>query len=626
MMIGSVMRGKMVCRRNIAASRMHFLRAFPLDGWADIGTTMENVHTTEHKMEALPEAPLVDTPFSDFVKDVRNKKVLYVHMSQDQEALVARTVSGEREAVVLPHDYNVIDVLLENDVPVDVLETRNGDGGFLSWLPVIWQMVIFFFIFRFLTGGLAGGSAGGRGNPMEFLKSTSEVKEEPLTGVTFADVAGVENAKADLMEVVDFLKHPEKYTTVGAKVPKGVLLYGPPGTGKTLLAKAVAGEAGVPFLSASGSDFIEAFIGVGASRVRDLFRKASAKAPCIMFIDEIDTIGKSRGGSFGSPGNDERDQTINQLLTLMDGFEENNGVIVVAATNRMDILDDALLRPGRFDRKVSVELPDYKGRLAILKVHTRGRPLAVDVKLDAVSKICVGFSGADLQNLCNEASIYAARDGVGKLTAKHFDMAYEKITIGEEKKTMIVTKEKKKIVSYHEAGHALMALLVNNFDEVRKVSIIPRGLTGGITAFLPREDNLDGSLMSREYLENRIMVALGGRLAEELVFGWEHVTTGASGDIAEVYNMAYRMTSLFGMSRRLGPINLENAANKEDIQAEIHEMVEVLYAKARDMMKENEFYLHRLAEALMEKETLDMDDIEKCVYGMACVHRSTDST
>lgn len=568
------------------------------------------------EMKPLPEAPALETAFSDFVQDVEQNKILYVHIAQDTKALVARTTDGSNETVVLPRGYNVIDMLLEHEVPVDVVAPPTSET-LQNWLPLIVQVFLFYIIYRYVTQGMGGGRGGVSG----FLQSASQVKDDPETGVTFADVAGVEHAKQDLMEVVDFLQHPERYTAVGAKVPKGVLLYGPPGTGKTLLAKAVAGEAGVPFLSASGSDFIEAFVGVGASRVRDIFRKAAEKAPCIIFIDEIDTIGKARGGGFGSPANDERDQTINQLLTLMDGFEENNGVIVMAATNRLDILDEALMRPGRFDRKVAVELPDFHGRTEILRVHTKDRPMDAGVQLEHISKISVGFSGADLQNLCNEASIYAAREQAATITRKHFDQAFEKITLGEEKRTVLITENKKKVVAFHEAGHTLMALLVSDFDVVRKVSIIPRGRTGGITAFLPKEENLDGSLITREYLENRIMVALGGRVAEEIVFGWDRVTSGASGDIQEVYQMAYRMVAMFGMSRRLGPINLEHAANKEEIQDEIHCMVEVLYAKARTLMVENEFYLYRVAEALIEKETLEFEDIAKYTEGMIYGHK-----
>lgn len=553
---------------------------------------------------------------SEFVKEVESGEVVYARVSQDQRKVVAELKDGEIEEIALPAGYNVVNKLLECGVPVEVVAASSWLG---DWWPVIMQIVVFGVLYTFLTRGAGGRGPGGIGG---FLQSGATVKEEPETGVTFADVAGVEAAKRDLMEVVDFLKNPERYSVLGARVPSGVLLYGPPGTGKTLLAKAVAGEAGVPFLSCSGSDFMEAFVGVGAARVRDIFKKAGEKAPCIIFIDEIDTIGKARGGGLGTPGNDERDQTINQLLTLMDGFEDNGGVIVMAATNRLDILDEALTRPGRFDRKIAVELPDYAGRQAILGVHTASRPLADDVDIAVLAKISVGFSGADLQNWCNEASIYAAREGEGTsvVAGRHFDLAFEKVTIGEERRTMLVTEEKRRLVAFHESGHALMALLVNDFDTVRKVSILPRGRTGGVTAFLPKEENLDGGgLVTREYLENRIMVALGGRIAEEIVYGWDRVTTGAAGDMQEVYNLAYRMVVTYGMSRRLGPVNWDNGAgNKESIQEEVRWLVDRLYHRASDLMMGHVFYLHRLAETLLEKETLEWEDIQWCTTGISC--------
>lgn len=568
--------------------------------------------------KSLPSAPAVETAFSDFMKDVDNQRIMYVHISQDLKNLKARTTDDITETVTLPRGFDIVETLLEKDIPVDVLSPPKTEEMF-SWAPIIFQILVFYVIYKYATSLSGGGNGGMRG----FLQSKSNVQDEPVTNITFADVAGVENAKTDLMEVVDFLKTPEKYTTVGAKVPKGVLLYGPPGTGKTLLAKAVAGEAGVPFISCSGSEFIEMFVGVGASRLRDLFGKARQKAPCIVFIDEIDAIGKARGAG-GSPGNDERDQTINQLLTMMDGFEDNAGVIVMAATNRLDILDEALLRPGRFDRRVAVELPDVNGRIAILKVHTQGKPIAEDVHFTSWAKVTVGFSGAELANLTNEAAIYAARDNMSEINNHHFEKALEKMVLGEEKRTLVLTEQKKYVLAVHESGHALMALLVNNYDNVRKVSIVPRGRTGGATYFEPSEQNIDLALMTREYLENKIMVALGGRIAEEIVFGDKKITTGASGDLVEVYKLAMQMVTQFGFNEGLGAMYLGESKDSRAVYREMKWIVDDLYDRARTLMKDQEFYLHRLAEALMAKETLSAEEVMKHTSGIMCLHAPLD--
>ncbi|CAN1322822.1 ATP-dependent zinc metalloprotease FTSH 1, chloroplastic [Linum perenne] len=392
---------------------------------------------------------------------------------------------------------------------------------------------------------------------MDFGRSKSKFQEVPETGVTFADVAGADQAKLELQEVVDFLKNPDKYTALGAKIPKGCLLVGPPGTGKTLLARAVAGEAGTPFFSCAASEFVELFVGVGASRVRDLFEKAKSKAPCIVFIDEIDAVGRQRGAGLGG-GNDEREQTINQLLTEMDGFSGNSGVIVLAATNRPDVLDSALLRPGRFDRQVTVDRPDVSGRVKILQVsvHSRGKALAKDVDFEKIARRTPGFTGADLQNLMNEAAILAARRDLKEISKDEISDALERIIAGPEKKNAVVSEEKKKLVAYHEAGHALVGALMPEYDPVAKISIIPRGQAGGLTFFAPSEERLESGLYSRSYLENQMAVALGGRVAEEVIFGQENVTTGASNDFMQVSRVARQMVERFGFSKKIGQLNL----------------------------------------------------------------------
>jgi cell division protease FtsH len=543
------------------------------------------------------------------IRQVQEGGIKRVDIAQNKTEMRAYTEDDFPIQVVLPEDTDVLSFLLENGVDIQVLRPHVANDV-PNLLVMAMQIGIFVIMVR-----LALSMGAGAGNNM--LKgigaSQAKLDEEPQTGVTFDDVAGAENAKQDLMEVVDFLKTPEKYFELGAKMPKGVLLVGPPGTGKTKLARAVAGEAGVPFFSCSGSEFIEMFVGVGASRVRDLFKRAQEKAPCIIFIDEIDAIGKQRGnGAFGGGGNDERDQTINQLLTLMDGFAPSTGVVVLAATNRPDILDDALLRPGRFDRQVRVDLPDLQGRTEILKIHARNKPISSDVSLESFARITVGFSGADLENLCNEASIYAARRNSKQIETTDFDKALEKLTIGEERRTALVSEEVRKIVAYHEAGHALLGMVLCDFDKIRKVSIVPRGSTGGATYFEPQEDRIDMNLVTREYLENQIMVSLGGRIAEELVFGKKRVTTGASGDFMQVASLAQQMVVQFGMSQTLAPMYLgECDGISSDIDVEIQDIVNTLYERAVDLMKSYEPQLHKLAQELLQKETLHEEDLDK---------------
>ena len=453
---------------------------------------------------------------------------------------------------------------------------------------------------------------------------------EPSTKVTFADVAGVEGSKLELSEVVDFLKSPDRFTAVGAKIPKGVLLVGPPGTGKTLLAKAVAGEAGVPFFSISGSEFVEMFVGVGASRVRDLFEQAKKNAPCIVFIDEIDAVGRQRGAGLGG-GNDEREQTLNQLLTEMDGFEGNSGIIIVAATNRPDVLDSALMRPGRFDRQVTVDRPDYAGRLQILNVHAKDKTLSKDVDLDKVAKRTPGFTGADLANLLNEAAILAARRELDKVSNDEVGDAIERVMAGPEKKDRVISERKKELVAYHEAGHAIVGALMPDYDPVAKVSIIPRGQAGGLTFFTPSEERLESGLYSRSYLQNQMAVALGGRVAEEIVYGEEEVTTGASNDLQQVANVARQMITKFGMSEKIGPVALgrsqggmflgRDIASERDfsedtaatIDVEVSELVDVAYKRATKVLTENRGMLDEMAQMLIERETIDTEDIQDLI-------------
>merc|ERR1712193_481400 len=481
-----------------------------------------------------------------------------------------------------------------------------------------------------MGGGMGGGPMGGPGGPMDFGRSKSKFQEVPETGVKFPDVAGVDGAKLELQEVVDFLKNPDKYTALGAKIPKGCLLVGPPGTGKTLLAKAVAGEAGTPFFRCSASEFVELFVGVGASRVRDLFEKAKGKAPCIIFIDEIDAVGRQRGAGLGG-GNDEREQTINQLLTEMDGFEGNNGVIVLAATNRPDVLDQALLRPGRFDRQVTVDRPDVKGRVEILKVHSNGKTLGEDIDLDKVARRTPGFTGADLQNLMNEAAILAARKERNEISKDDIDYALERIIAGPEKKGAVISEKKKKLVAYHEAGHALVGALMPEYDPVTKITIVPRGNAGGITFFAPSEERLESGLYSRSYLDNQLSVALGGRVAEELIFGPDNVTTGAGGDFQQVSRVARMMVSQMGFESDLGPVSWSSRTGPsflgqevgqggeysqetaDKIDESVKRIVEKAYRRAKDLIQSNIKVLHKTADILVDRETIDGEQLLKII-------------
>ena len=562
--------------------------------------------------------------YSDFVEAVQGNEVSRVLISPDRGTAQVVENDGRRAVVNLAPDKDLLKLLTDHNVDIAVQPSRE---------PAAWQQAIGSLIFPLLLLGglffLLRRAQGGGGNPaMSFGKSKARLQMEPQTQVTFGDVAGIEGAKLELTEVVDFLKNPDRFTAVGAKIPKGVLLVGPPGTGKTLLAKAVAWEAGVPFFSISGSEFVEMFVGVGASRVRDLFEQAKKSAPCIVFIDEIDAVGRQRGAGLGG-GNDEREQTLNQLLTEMDGFEGNTGIIIVAATNRPDVLDQALLRPGRFDRQVVVDRPDYSGRLQILEVHARGKTLAKDVDLDKVARRTPGYTGADLANLLNEAAILAARRQLTEVAMDEVNDAIERVMAGPEKKDRVMSEKRKRLVAYHEGGHALVGALMPDYDPVQKISIIPRGQAGGLTFFTPSEERMESGLYSRSYLQNQMAVALGGRVAEEIVYGEDEVTTGASNDLQQVARVARQMVTRFGMSDRLGPVALgrsqggmflgrDMAAERdfsEDTAAAIDEEVSLLvaeaYKRATEVLKTNRSVLDELADMLVEKETVDAQDLQE---------------
>jgi cell division protease FtsH len=521
----------------------------------------------------------------------------------------------------------LVDRLTEQGIEVAVVPTRDGSAFWAILGNLVIPVLLLGGLFLFLRR--AGGGAGGPGQAMNFGKSRARFQMEAKTGVKFDDVAGIEEAKEELQEVVTFLKKPERFTAVGAKIPKGVLLVGPPGTGKTLLAKAIAGEAGVPFFSLSGSEFVEMFVGVGASRVRDLFRKAKENAPCIVFIDEIDAVGRQRGAGIGG-GNDEREQTLNQLLTEMDGFEGNSGVIVIAATNRPDVLDAALLRPGRFDRQITVDRPSFKGRYEILRVHARNKKLAEEVSLEAIARRTPGFAGADLANLLNEAAILAARRQHKAITNQDIDDAFDRITIGLTKPPLLDGKSKR-LIAYHECGHALLMTLLPHADPLNKVTIIPRsGGAGGFAQQLPNEEQIDSGMYSRAWLLDRVVVGFGGRAAEEIVFGYSEVTTGASNDLQQNTNLVRQMVTRFGMSE-LGPLMWDPPNNEiflgggwmnrveysEDVAAKIdrqvRQILESCYQRAKQILLEHRALLDRLADTLVERETLDGDEFRAIV-------------
>ena len=568
--------------------------------------------------------------YSQFRQEVIGDRIAEVTYKGDQMTIHGQRLDGTRFETRHPiyKRDEVVDSALSDNGVVTVFESAEEPSIWSQLLvgafPILLLLAIFFFFMRQMQGGVSG-----RGGPMAFGKSKAKLMEGGKVSTTFKDVAGCEEAKQDVQELVDFLKDPTKFQQLGGKIPRGVLMVGPPGTGKTLLARAVAGEAKVPFFSISGSDFVEMFVGVGASRVRDMFDQAKKHAPCIVFIDEIDAVGRHRGAGLGG-GHDEREQTLNQLLVEMDGFEGNDGIIVVAATNRPDVLDPALLRPGRFDRQVVVDLPDLRGREQILKVHMRKVPISKDVEPLVIARGTPGFSGADLANLVNEAALFAARYSDKKVDQSHFDLAKDKIMMGPERKSMILSDEHKRITAYHEAGHAIVGRLMPEHDPVYKVTIIPRGRALGVTMFLPEEDKY---MQSRQYLLGRISALFGGRIAEEIINGKDGITTGASNDIDVATGIATNMVTKWGLSS-LGPLKygdedtnpflgksaaMQNqtfgAETSNKIDAEIKKIIDDSYSKAKKLLNDNLDKLHVMADALLKYETIDADQIDDIMAG-----------
>ncbi len=560
--------------------------------------------------------------FSDFMDNVKNKRVTNVSISGAE--ISGMTADGKKFTTYAPYSPTTVDTLLENNVKVEAKPQDTSTETFwsvvISWLPMLLLVGVWVFFMR--------QASAGNNKALSFGKSRARLIENNKK-VTFADVAGADESKQELEEIIDFLKDPIKFQRLGGKIPKGVLLVGPPGTGKTLLAKAVAGEADVPFFSISGSDFVEMFVGVGASRVRDMFEQAKKNAPCILFIDEIDAVGRHRGAGLGG-GNDEREQTLNQLLVEMDGFEPNENVILIAATNRPDVLDPALLRPGRFDRQVVVSNPDIKGREAILHVHARKVPLAKDVDLSVIARGTPGFSGADLANLVNEAALLAARRNKRKVTAQDFDNAKDKVLMGNERKSMAMDEEEKKLTAYHEAGHAICSLHVPETDPIHKATIIPRGRALGMVQQLPEKDQYS---YTRAKMLSRLVICMGGRASEELKFGYDKVTSGASADISAATNLARSMVTEWGMSDLLGPVLYAENSNEvflgravtqnknmsEEtarlVDAEIKRLLTEAHAQATEILKKYDKELETLAQALIEYETLSGDEIKDVIAG-----------
>ncbi|TQV74512.1 ATP-dependent zinc metalloprotease FtsH [Exilibacterium tricleocarpae] len=566
-----------------------------------------------------PQAARETLSYSDFIEEVRSDRVKSVTID-------GVIIEGER------HDDNsrfeVVRPLLADDKLMDDLLAHEVEvKGRKPEQPSIWQqllvasfpILLIIAVFMFFMRQMQGG-AGGRGGPMSFGKSKARLLGEDQIKTTFADVAGVDEAKEEVQELVEYLRDPSKFQRLGGQIPRGVLMAGQPGTGKTLLAKAIAGEAKVPFFSISGSDFVEMFVGVGASRVRDMFDQAKKQAPCIIFIDEIDAVGRHRGGGHGG-GHDEREQTLNQLLVEMDGFEGNEGVIVIAATNRPDVLDRALMRPGRFDRQVYVGLPDIRGREQILKVHMRKVPLDESVKASVIARGTPGFSGADLANIVNEAALFAARANKRTVTMEEFEKARDKIMMGAERKSMVMSEKDKEMTAYHEAGHAIVGYLMPEHDPVHKVTIIPRGRALGVTQYLPEDDKYSSS---RRYLLGRIASAYGGRIAEDLVGGSDAVSTGAQGDIEAATSLARNMVTKWGLSDKLGPLNYGedegaypgmatknySSATAKMIDEEVRRITDECYQTADKILNENRDILESMKDALMEYETIDSEQVD----------------
>ena len=565
-----------------------------------------------------PETEQNDIDYSAFLSEVRNDRVSEVTIAD--LIIYGERNDGSDFRTVRPNvqDPKLMDDLVNHNVRI-VGKEREEPSLFSQLLVAAFPILLILAIFVFFMRQMQGGG-GGRGGPMSFGKSKAKLLTGDQINTTFADVAGVDEAKEDVSELVEFLSDPGKFQRLGGRIPKGVLMVGPPGTGKTLLAKAIAGEAKVPFFSISGSDFVEMFVGVGASRVRDMFEQAKKQSPCIIFIDEIDAVGRHRGGGYGG-GNDEREQTLNQLLVEMDGFEGNEGVIVIAATNRPDVLDKALLRPGRFDRQVYVSLPDIRGREHILKVHSRKVPLHESVSLSVLARGTPGFSGADLANLVNEAALFSARANRRFVTMEEFEKARDKIMMGAERKSMVMSEKEKINTAYHEAGHAIIGRLVPQHDPVHKVTIIPRGRALGVTQYLPEEDRYS---MNRIQLFSQLCSLFGGRIAEEIVGGFDNVTTGASNDIERATQMARNMVTKWGLNQKMGPVLYGedesqvpgggNTHYSEDTSREIDQEVRIIldeaYKKASKLLDENKDILDSMKDALIEYETIDADQVD----------------
>jgi len=592
--------------------------------WAVIAAVLVGVFQTYSNKQQAQNT----ISYSEFLSLVDNGAVSEVVI--DTDVVYGKLGTGQQFRTNSPEsDYSaLVGDLQKNGVRFEAKEKERQSlltHIFISWFPFLLLIGVWIFFMRQMQGGGAGGGRGA----MSFGKSRAKLLTEDQVKVTFEDVAGCDEAKEEVVEIVDFLKDPGKFQKLGGTIPKGVLMVGPPGTGKTLLAKSIAGEAKVPFFTISGSDFVEMFVGVGASRVRDMFEQAKKHAPCIIFIDEIDAVGRHRGAGLGG-GHDEREQTLNQLLVEMDGFEGHEGIIVVAATNRPDVLDPALLRPGRFDRQVTVGLPDIKGREQILEVHMRKVPLGQDVEAQVIARGTPGFSGADLANLVNEAALFAARNNQRLVSMQNFEQAKDKILMGVERKSMVMSDEEKKLTAYHEAGHAIIGLTVPEHDPVYKVSIIPRGRALGVTMFLPEQDRYS---YSKQRLESQIDSLFGGRIAEEMIFGPQAVTTGASNDIERATDLARNMVTKWGLSEKLGPLSYSEEEGEvflgrsvtqhknvsgetaKAIDEEIRRIIDESYQRAEKILRDNEDKLHAMSEALMEYETIDQWQIADVMEG-----------
>jgi cell division protease FtsH len=591
--------------------------------------TVNKTQSTQHNIPLLEAPQLKDdisitATQSKFFSLINNDKVLYALIKPNTNTIVYQTIDGDVDKYSWQGsiDTQIIQTMKEHDVIVKYDNEVGSNIGVFAKTAFDVLLNGMYIVIGFMILRSFFSQGNGRGNPLGgFTAAKPPVKPEEVK-IKFDDVAGLENAKLEVMEVVEFLKNPERFVKVGAKIPKGILLSGGPGLGKTLLAKAIAGEAGVPFFAVSASSFIELFVGTGSSRVRNLFGSAKENSPCIVFIDELDAIGKARSANGGGVGgNDEREQTINQLLTEMDGFTENNGVVVIAATNRPDILDPALVRPGRFDRMIALDPPTLKDREAILKIHTKNKPLAEDVNLHEIAKTTVGLSGAELANIANEASILAARRNGDSVIMKDFVDAIDRVLLGPEKKNALISEKKKRIVAAHEAGHAVVGLMIGEYDEVTKISIVPRGKSGGVTMFEQSPENAESGLYSKQYLENRLAVALGGRAAEEICFGEQNITTGAYSDMELVQQIARAMIVNYGFSKELGTVSWANKGNGfindfsnetiAEIDAEVIALTREAYQLAKAIIRENITLFNELTEQLCEKEVLNRKDIDE---------------